>query len=75
MKIRNTPYPVLPKYNNSQTSVPIDNSPKLPLEKVKRIQKIIGSFLYAVRAVDNTIVKELNSLASQQSTATKKERN
>jgi hypothetical protein len=40
----------------------------LPPEKHKRVQKIIGSFLYYGRAVDLTILKTLNSLARQQST-------
>ena len=44
--------------------------PILPPERIKRIQKIIGSLLYYARAVDSTILMTVNDIASQQSKAT-----
>jgi uncharacterized protein YwbE len=40
-------------------------------DRIKRIQKIVGTLLYYARAVDNTMLVTLSSLASRQSKATK----
>jgi hypothetical protein len=48
-----------------------DLSEPLPTEGIKRIQKIVGTLLYYARAVDNTMLVTLSSLASWQSKATK----
>jgi hypothetical protein len=45
-------------------------SEPLPLTGIKRIQKIVGTLLYYTRAVDNTLLVTLSSLASRQSKAT-----
>jgi len=43
----------------------IDNKASTALKRqIKRMQKIIGSFLYLARAVNIIIIKTLNSLAS-----------
>ena len=71
-KKRNSPHPAPEPNINSQKPVEIDESPKISPIQIKRIQKIIGSFLFSARAVDVTLLKTLNSLSAQQSTATEK---
>jgi hypothetical protein len=44
----------------------VDTSPAISAEKVKRIQQIIGVFLYYARAVDESMLCALNKLASRQ---------
>ena len=51
--------------------MPEDNSPILSHDRTKRIQRIVGSFLYYGREIDLTIIKTLNRLGTQQSTPTK----
>ena len=43
----------------------------IPEEQKRRIQNIIGTFLYYARAVDCTMLPALNTLAEQQSSPTK----
>ena len=45
---------------------------KLTKEEIKRIQKVIGKFLFLARAVDNTILHALNELACDVSEGTQK---
>ena len=71
-KPQNSPYPCAPQFSNAQKPVEEDESPILPKEKIKRIQQIIGSFLYYGRAINITIIKALNTLATQQSKPTEK---
>jgi hypothetical protein len=47
-----------------------DHSEPLPITGIKRIQRIVGTLLYYARAVDNTLLVTLSSLASRQSKAT-----
>jgi hypothetical protein len=47
-----------------------DRTDRLPPEGIKRIQQIVGTLLYYARAVDNTMLVTLGSLASRQSNAT-----
>ena len=47
-----------------------DLSAPLSTDGIKRIQKIVGTLLYYARAVDNTLLVALSSLASRQSKAT-----
>ena len=47
-----------------------DQTDRLPPEGIKRIQQIVGTMLYYARAVDNTMLVTLGSLASRQSAAT-----
>ena len=64
---QHSPYPSAPRFKNSQKPVPEDNTTLLLPDKIKRIQQIVGSFLYYGRAIDLTIIKALNTLATQQS--------
>jgi hypothetical protein len=48
----------------TQLTAPNDDSPLLNAEGVTRIQEIIGVLLYYARAVDNTLLVALGSLAS-----------
>ena len=69
---QHSPHPAPPvRYGKAaQETAPPDNATPLPPDKHKRVQKVIGSFLYYGRAVDTTILKALNSLAHQQSKPT-----
>ena len=49
-----------------------DNLPILPTTEIKRIQQIVGSFLYYARGVDPTIHPAINQIASNQATPTEK---
>ena len=69
-KPQHSPFPCAPQFTNSQKLVPEDNSKVLSPERIKRIQKIIRSFLYYGRAIDTTIVKALSTLATKQAKAT-----
>jgi hypothetical protein len=49
---------------------PTNTSPLLDNAGKKRIQQIVGSFLYYARAVDPTILMALSDIATQQSAPT-----
>ncbi len=51
---------------DAQAPLPNDISPKLSADKIKEIQRIIGSILYYARAVNSTILMALSSIASEQ---------
>ena len=74
-------FPSRPQYAPHQWTVPIygqnrqyakppDLSPKLDAKGKKRVQSIVGSFLYYARAIDNTILVALNEIAASQSAPT-----
>ena len=71
-KPQHSPYPATPiKYGkHAQKTTPPDTSPSLSAADKKRLEQIIGSFLYYARALDLTMLKALNSLASKQSKPT-----
>ena len=48
----------------------VDTSPRIDAARVKRIQQIIGVFLYYTRAVDESMLCALNKLASRQANPT-----
>ena len=50
---------------------PLDTSPPILEEQKRRIQKIVGTFLYYARAVYCTILPALNTLSEKQSNPTK----
>ena len=50
------------KIQNAQID---DTTPLLPELEIRHIQRVVGSFLYYARAVDNTIHPALNSLGSK----------
>ena len=45
-------------------------SPPFPAAGIKRVQEIVGSFLYYARAVDKKLLVVLNEIGSQQAAAT-----
>ena len=62
---------VPPKYGSAaQQLVSLDQTLPLTKERQRRIQQIVGTFLYYARAVDPTMLTAINKLASQQATAT-----
>ena len=44
-----------------QKMKPLDTSPELPTERLKRIERIIGKLLYYTRGVDNTCLASLST--------------
>ena len=64
-KPRHTPFPA-PSQTRSQKPLPVDDSLLLTAKRKKRIQQIIGSFLFYARACDITMLKALNTLGTQQ---------
>jgi hypothetical protein len=55
---------------DNQASTPTDDSPPLNNAGKKRIQQIVGSFLYYARAVNPTILMALSDIATQQAAPT-----
>ena len=61
-----------PHYGTTkQLATPLDTSPPILEEQKRRIQQIIGKFLYYARTVYCTMLPALNTLAEQQSNPTK----
>ena len=60
-----------PKYGQKrQYATPPDTSAVLDSNGIKTVQKVVGSFLYYARAMDNTIITVLNEIAAKQTTPT-----
>jgi hypothetical protein len=53
-----------------QLTKPTDTSEKMTLADTKRLQQVVGKFLYYCRAVDPTMQHALSVLATQQTTGT-----
>jgi hypothetical protein len=72
LKPQHCPYLPTPfKYSkDNQSPLPIDDSPRLDKAGKKRVQQIVGSFLYYARAVDPTILMALSEISSQQAAPT-----
>ena len=51
---------------DTQAPMPTDDSPLLDDASKKRIQQVVGSFLYYARAVNPTILMALSKIATQQ---------
>ena len=64
------PAPEIRYGRSAQEARPPDTTPPLDATNQKRIQKVVGSFLWYGRAVDTTILKALNSLSRQQAAPT-----
>jgi hypothetical protein len=58
-----------------QYSVTTEDSPTLDAKSKTRIQEVIGVLLYYARAVDNTMLPALGSIATQQATPTQQTMN
>ena len=56
---------------NKQFGLDPDTSPVLPSKDITEVQKVVGTFLYYARAVDNTILPALNEIATNQAKPTK----
>ena len=60
-----------PHYTSElQWAEPLTSSPLLSKFEKKRLERVIGTLLYYVKAIDNTILVPVGTLASQQSQAT-----
>jgi hypothetical protein len=59
-----------PTYGSRQQYVTHDDSPLLDVSNVKRVQEVLGTFLFYGRAVDLTMVTAIGSIATEQSCAT-----
>ncbi len=60
-----------PQYGaHTQLTAPIDTSPNLDKTQIKRLQQIIGVFLYYGRALDLTMLVSLGTLAAAQTKGT-----
>ena len=72
-KPQDSPYPAMAKQYGVKVQLidPIDTSARLPTHEIKRLQQIIGTFLFYGRAVDPTLLTALSELSSAQATATK----
>lgn len=67
-KVHNPSIYVTPTYghNGPQLPVAVDDSPLLDKDGIKRLQEIIGVFLFYARAVDSTMLTAINKLSSAQ---------
>jgi hypothetical protein len=72
LKPQHCPYLPNPiKYGkDNQAPSPLDKSPLLDEAGKKRVQQIVGSFLYYAQAVDPTILMALSEISSQQAAPT-----
>ena len=56
-----------PQYGQTtQYAKPADNALKLDADGIKHIQKIIGTLLYYARAIDSTMLMEINAISAVQ---------
>jgi hypothetical protein len=55
---------------DTQAPTPTDDSPLLDDASKKRIQQVVGSFLYYARAVNPTILMALSNITTQQAAPT-----
>jgi hypothetical protein len=53
-----------------QMTSPLDTTPSLTDNQTKRLQKVVGTFLFYARAVDGTMLHALNALAAAQKNGT-----
>ena len=69
-----SPYQAPPRIycKAAQNPIPIDSSPKLDDGGKLRIQQVLGTCLYYARAIDDTILPALSSIASEQATPTER---
>jgi hypothetical protein len=69
---QHSPYPYKePTYGvKIQLTAPPDNSPSPEKKEITRIQQVLGTLLYWARAVKNSIIPAISSLASEQAKAT-----
>jgi len=63
-----------PKYGQKIQMTQTDTSKPLTKTEIKDLQKVIGTFLFYSRAIDNTMAHALSTIASAQSSGTQKTR-
>jgi hypothetical protein len=59
-----------PDYGARQQYATHDESPLLDVRDIKRVQEVLGTFLFYGRAVDLTMVTSIGSIATEQASAT-----
>jgi hypothetical protein len=60
-----------PQYGATiQSAIPEDNTLPLDAQGIKRLQEVIGTLLFSARAVDNTMLVSLGTLAAAQTRGT-----
>ena len=75
------PTPITPQHSPFKWTRPVygqsiqyakeeDTTPVLNTNDTKRVQQVVGTFLYYARAIDNTMLPALNDIAAQQSAPT-----
>ena len=71
---QNSPHPhVAPQYGvKEQYTTEKDTSPLLNKEKAQYVQAVAGTLSYYARAVDNTILSAISTIATEQAKLTKK---
>ena len=71
-KPQDSPYPATAKQYGVKVQLidPIDTSARLPTHEIKRLQQIIGTFLFYGCAIDPTLLTGLSKLSSAQATGT-----
>ena len=71
-KPQHSPYIIAPKKYGKEAHNPLppDESSPVSKEKIKRIQGIVGSLLFYAQSIDSTFLVGLNSIATQQTSAT-----
>jgi hypothetical protein len=71
-KPQHSPYKPFPKkYGKEvQDPLPIDESERLDLKGLKRVQQVVGSLLFYAQAIDSTILVGLSAIASEQANPT-----
>jgi hypothetical protein len=71
-KPQHSPFQAAPKKYGAAAQEPMedDHTALLDEKGKKRVQQIVGAVLYYARAVDNTLLAGLSSIASEQATAT-----
>ena len=71
-KAQDSPYPAHAKQYGAKVQLtdPIDTTARLTQPEIKRLQQIIGTFLFYGCAVDPTLLTALSELSSAQATAT-----
>lgn len=72
LRPQDSPHPWTPPVYGAtiQYPAPDDTTPKVSLSQQTRIQEILGTLLYYARAVDDTMLVTINSLAAEQAQAT-----
>ena len=71
-KAQDSPYPATAKQYDVKVQLtdPIDTTTRLTTDEIKRLQQIIGTFLFYGRAIDPALLTALSELSSAQATAT-----